>query len=33
MQAEADREAQYQASHERLFDMGMPTDRAKNKGF
>ena len=33
MQAEADREAQYQASRERLFDMGSPTDRSKNKGF
>ncbi len=33
MQAEADLEAQYQASRERLFDMGSPTDRSKNKGF
>ncbi|HCE4530480.1 TPA: P-type conjugative transfer protein TrbJ [Vibrio parahaemolyticus] len=33
MQAEADREAQYQASRERLFDMGDPTDRSKNRGF
>lgn len=33
MQADADREAQYQASRERLFDMGMPTNRSKNKGF
>ncbi|HCG7287296.1 TPA: P-type conjugative transfer protein TrbJ [Vibrio parahaemolyticus] len=32
MQAEADREAQYQASRERLFDMGDPTDRSKNRG-
>ncbi|WP_335920778.1 P-type conjugative transfer protein TrbJ [Shewanella algae] len=33
MQAEADREAQYQASRERLFDMGEPTDRSENRGF
>ncbi|ELA6640198.1 P-type conjugative transfer protein TrbJ [Vibrio alginolyticus] len=33
MQADADREAQYQASRERLFDMGEPTDRSENKGF
>ena len=33
MQADADREAQYQASRERLFDMGNPTDRSENRGF
>ncbi|EJD6612305.1 MULTISPECIES: P-type conjugative transfer protein TrbJ [Providencia] len=33
MQADADREAQYQASRERLFDMGEPTDRSENRGF
>jgi P-type conjugative transfer protein TrbJ len=33
MQADADREAQYQASRERLFNMGEPTDRSENKGF
>ncbi|MGO3215497.1 MAG: P-type conjugative transfer protein TrbJ [Halomonas sp.] len=33
MQAEADREAQYQASREQLFDMGEPTTRSKNRGF
>lgn len=33
MQAEADREAQYQVSREQLFDMGEPSDRSKNRGF
>lgn len=33
MQADADREAQYQASRERLFEMGEPTDRSENRGF
>ncbi|OIN07126.1 P-type conjugative transfer protein TrbJ [Oceanisphaera psychrotolerans] len=33
MQADADREAQYQVSRERLFDMGEPTDRSENRGF
>lgn len=33
MQADADKEAQYEASHERLFDMGELTDRSKNKDF
>jgi P-type conjugative transfer protein TrbJ len=33
MQVDADREAQYQASRERLFDMGEPTDRSENRGF
>ncbi|MGP5563442.1 P-type conjugative transfer protein TrbJ [Vreelandella alkaliphila] len=32
MQAEADREAQYQVSREQLFDMGEPSDRSKNRG-
>lgn len=33
MQAEADREAQYQASREQLFNMGEPSNRSKNRGF